>query len=175
MIRGLLILGFPFLLLIHLTSCSAQANQKEDQNEVLSFPTFEADNNQQKSIIYRSDDFGQTWTGIGQGLAVDVQASFIISFGDEMLLATDNAGLFLSKQNGQKWQQIGQGLPSKKINAVFTDGADIYVATYQTGIHLSQDYGMTWKALNYDLANLRVQDILIVEDKLMVGTDNGIY
>lgn len=122
-----------------------------------------------------SSDFGRSWQNVSGNLPDDIQASFLEPKGEEIVMATDNLGLWLSGQNRTTWKEIGQGLPAKKINALYVSGEEIYVGVYREGIYRSFDEGQTWTSLNFDLPNLSVQAINVYKDRVFVGTDLGIY
>lgn len=128
-----------------------------------------------RSPLYQSLDYGATWEAVGQNLPSELQASFLAKFGNQLLLATDNAGLFLSDTAKKDWQQIGEGLPNSKINALHVIDNRILLGVYQAGIYESTDKGNTWTSLNFDLPDLSVHAIHEVEGRLIVGTDTGIF
>lgn len=125
--------------------------------------------------LYVSKDFGKTWQDASSNLPDNVQTSFIEPMGDELLLATDNMNLFLSRNNRRSWQQIGNALPNHKINALHISGKDIFVGVYNSGIYKSANNGRSWQSLNFNLPNLRVQAILTLGTIIYVGTDIGIF
>ncbi|MEL6195381.1 MAG: hypothetical protein AAFR66_25215 [Bacteroidota bacterium] len=122
-----------------------------------------------------SSDFGRSWQNVSGNLPDDIQASFLELKGEEIVIATDNLGLWLSSENKTTWKEIGQGLPAKKINALYVSGEEIYVGVYREGIYRSSDEGQTWTSLNFDLPNLSVQVVHVYQNNIFVGTDLGIY
>ena len=122
-----------------------------------------------------SNDFGKTWESATENLPEDIQVSFIAQKGSEMVLASDNMGIFISSENKLKWNSIGKKLPNTKINALFVLGEKIYVGVYRQGIYQSTNEGQTWESLNNNLQNLNVQSILKLDEQLLVGTDEGVF
>ena len=125
--------------------------------------------------LYRSSDYGLTWQAFGEGLPNGTQVSFMEMLGNEMVLATDNEGVLISENNLTAWKSVGLELPNKKINGLHIANGNIYVTVYKKGIYYSPNRGQNWISLNYDLPELRLQTILRLSDKLLVGGDSGIY
>jgi photosystem II stability/assembly factor-like uncharacterized protein len=122
-----------------------------------------------------SSDFGKTWESATENLPEDIQVSFIEQKGSEMVLASDNKGIFISSENKSKWNSIGDKLPDTKINALLVSGEIIYAGVYRQGIYKTTNEGKTWKSLNYNLQNLNVQSILKLDEQLLIGTDEGVF
>ena len=155
------------LLVIFMSTCSSpQAQSPAMEVEKVQVP---------RSPLYTSSDYGHSWQDASYNLPQDIEASFLERIGEELLLATDNMGLFLSSQKRSFWTAIGNELPSMKINALHVFGKNIYVGPYRAGIYVSADQGQSWESLNYDLPDLRVQAIYQNEKGLLVGTDSGIF
>lgn len=129
----------------------------------------------ERSPILISRNFGQSWEPIEAGLPKDIQVSFMELKGQEIVLASDNRGVYISKENRSQWHWIGEGLPNPKINALYVSGETIYIGVYKNGIYQSLDAGISWEALHYNLPDLNVQSIYRAEDHLLVGTDAGIF
>lgn len=125
--------------------------------------------------VYFSTDFGDSWEPGHPGLPADAQVSFIATLGNEILIATDSHGLFISINDKTGWSQIGGSLPVKKITALFESNGTIFVGLFEHGIYSSDDLGLNWNPLSYNLPNLRVRAIIEVNDGLFVGTDEGIF
>lgn len=127
------------------------------------------------SPVYLSTDGGLSWKAIKAGLPENVQGSFLCPYQDELLLATDNKGIFLSQKNKTSWKDISGNLPGKKINALFAHKKDVWVGVYQQGVFKSDDLGKTWINYSFNLPDVRVQAILIVDDQILLGTDSGLF
>jgi len=162
------------ILLLHLLlSCNTTENKNTAPNTPPSPNSIMIP--EKLSPLLTSNDFGQTWESVGDDLPEDIQVSFLEERGTEMVLASDNMGVFISKDNKSKWESIGDSLPIKKINALHVSGETIYVGVYRQGVYQTSDEGQTWESLNYDLQNLNVQTMLKVGEQLLVGTDDGIF
>ena len=118
---------------------------------------------------WTGSNYGGDWINIGWDLPANIEASFLATLGDELVLATDNAGLFLSSNNKTRWRQIGRDLPGKKINALLVDGNTIYVGVYQKGVFKGDASDLLWESLNYNLTDLLVQSLAIYGNDLFVG------
>ena len=125
--------------------------------------------------VYSSFNAGITWHPASNGLPDDVQVSFLAKKGDEIVMATDNHGLFMTVGGRSAWENIGKGLPGKKITALFVSEEEIYVGLFDQGIFKRSNNGGSWVSLNQNLPNLRVRAITRVDDRLIVATDLGIY
>jgi len=128
-----------------------------------------------RQIIYSTSDNGKTWNPAIQGLPNDTKASFFEKKGNEIVFGTENKGLFITKNDRQKWKDIGEKLPSKKINALYISGNEIYTGLYNEGIFVTKNSGESWQSLNRGLPNLKVQAILKRKNEIFVGTDIGIF
>ncbi|MEN0005355.1 MAG: hypothetical protein AAF798_14480 [Bacteroidota bacterium] len=124
--------------------------------------------------LYSSTDYGQTWQVASSNLPVGLQVSFLDTLEGELVLATDDRGLYLSTNDRTSWYSIGEQLPNPKINALLVHEGTIYVGVYGAGIFESRDRGQSWLPLNYNLTDLRVQAILVLDGQLLIGTDTGI-
>jgi photosystem II stability/assembly factor-like uncharacterized protein len=128
-----------------------------------------------RSVVSSSSDDGATWVPKSTGLPEDAQASFFARQGDELLLATDNRGLFRTTNKRMRWEPLGRQLAAAKITALHAHSDEVLVGVYQRGIHRSEDGGEKWSALNEGLPNLNVRAIVRCKANLFVGTNTGIY
>jgi len=167
------------LLLISTIFFACNNSQKENNTKnpeanysVASLPNDTLFNRQ---IIYSSSDNGKTWNPSITGLPNDTKASFFEKKGNEIVFGTENKGLFITENNRKEWKDIGEKLPSKKINALHISGEGIYAGLYNEGIYVTNNDGDLWQSLNEGLPNLKVQGILKIRNEILIGTDVGIY
>lgn len=168
---------FVLLLLPIIFSCNSVVNKKEVPLPKTTNLSLLIDKNKAegRSPLFMSKDFGVTWQAATNDLPSDLQVSFLESKGTEIVLASDNKGIFISQDRQSKWEQINHGLPNQKINALHISEGAIYAGIYQAGIYQTMDEGKSWGPLNYNLPNLRVQSILKLDKQLLVGTDEGVF
>jgi photosystem II stability/assembly factor-like uncharacterized protein len=128
----------------------------------------------EKSPILISKDQGLSWDD-GSNLSTDIMASFIEPFGDELILATEQHHLYLSKGNISRWKRVGLNLPGNKINALHIADEEILIAVFKNGVFGSSDQGQSWVSYNENLPDLKVLAVLALGNELLVATDSGIY
>jgi len=151
---------------------NAKAKEKQKENpENLPKRISAAD----RHPVLISRDFGESWEASSSGLPQNLQVSFMELKGEEIVLASDNKGIYISGNQRSSWRSIADELPNPKINALAVQGEIIYAGVYRQGIYWSNDEGENWESLNFDLPNLNIQSILFFEQKLFVGTDQGIF
>lgn len=159
----------------HFNQKDSSANQPNNPVDTISLSNKIINTNFKRGVVAFSTDKGYTWKPLNEGLPKNTQASFIDKKDNELVLATDNQGVFITENNKSKWKYIGQGLPTPKINALQIAGNDIYLGLYSQGIFKSSNNGNSWQSLNEGLPNLGVQAILKLNGNLIVGTDIGIF
>ena len=175
----LFIFFLPLLFVI--TGCNQVIEQepsteKPFESPILDFPNHSTkQNNSKRSPLMISKDFGKTWLPFAQELPKDLQVSFLEQKGTELVVASDNRGMFISKANKSTWRSISDQLPDTKINALHVSGNTIYAGVFRKGIYYTINEGQSWLALNFDLPDLNVQSILNTNEQLFVGTDIGIF
>ncbi len=149
--------------------------------------------------VLRSLDRGDHWWPISPDLTTkkpygDVPYATITSLSESPLrpgllyAGTDDGRLWVTKNEGGKWEEIGKKLPGKWVSRVtasrYAEGR-VYVC--ETGyreddfgiyVFRSDDYGKTWKSISAGLpaesANVIREDPL-ADGLLYLGTDLGIY
>ncbi|HEX7486404.1 MAG TPA: hypothetical protein VF332_09640, partial [Vicinamibacterales bacterium] len=90
-----------------------------------------------KTYIYASNDFGQTWTSIGANLAAEVARTITedLKNPDVLYLGTET-GLFASVDRGKSWVRLGANLPTVRIDEITLHPRDnaMLLATHGRGI-----------------------------------------
>jgi ligand-binding sensor domain-containing protein len=87
--------------------------------------------------VFRSDDFGATWTITGlTGLT-----TYALHAMDSLLFAgTSGGGVYLSSDSGATWTPFNNGLPSTQVARLTSDGVYLYAGTLGGGLFR---YGIT--------------------------------
>ena len=98
--------------------------------------------------LYRTRDFGQTWTEIVNGLPVDeAGGSFtrVVRADTKrkgLLFAGTESGLHVSFDDGDHWQSLMQNLPNTPVRDITIKGNDLIVATHGRGLWILDDISM---------------------------------
>ncbi len=128
--------------------------------------------------VYRSDDAGDTWVSIADGLPTDFGFTMVVHAHDpdtiyvfpivadsERIPPEGKARVWRSRDAGQTWQELGGGdLPDGFFSAVMrdamcTDGADplgVYVGARNGTIFASADEGDSWTEIAQNLPDVMV-------------------
>ena len=98
--------------------------------------------------IYRTHDFGKTWTKIVTGLPPSAPggASVNVVRADHarrgLLFAGTESGVFVSFDDGDHWQSLQLNLPTTIVSDIAIHGNDLIVGTYGRGIWVLDDYAV---------------------------------
>jgi photosystem II stability/assembly factor-like uncharacterized protein len=98
--------------------------------------------------LYRTRDFGKTWTKIVTGLPTDEPSgSFarVIRADTKragLLFAGTESGMYVSFDDGDLWQSLAQNLPNTSYRDIAIKGNDLVVGTYGRGIWILDDYSV---------------------------------
>jgi photosystem II stability/assembly factor-like uncharacterized protein len=98
--------------------------------------------------LYRTRDFGKTWTKIVTGLPTgQPSGSFVRAVRADtkqagLLFAGTESGMFVSFDDGDQWQPLMQGLPNTSYRDIAIKGNDLIVATYGRGLWVLDDISM---------------------------------
>lgn len=118
--------------------------------------------------VYRSDDRGDNWVDIGEGLSSDFGFPLALHPHDpETLYLAPQIGsdrryfpegrmaVWRSRDSGESWESLTQGLPEESYQGVLREGlavdplepCGVYVGTTGGGLFNSRDQGETWEQL----------------------------
>ncbi|MEM6766193.1 MAG: hypothetical protein AAF655_14745, partial [Bacteroidota bacterium] len=158
-IKHILPLLFSYLLFL-ISSCQSPSHEVGKGNQVVPSPALRIEESSfTRYPLLVSSDYGSSWQNGSRNLPDDISVSFLEQKGEEIVIATNNKGLWISRDQFNRWQQIGTELPSLKVNALHIDGDNVYVGVFRKGIYHSPDEGASWQSLNYDLPTLSIQAI----------------
>lgn len=93
--------------------------------------------------IYRTDDYGQTWTkivdGIRPGDYVHAVREDTVRAG--LLYAGTEHGPYVSFDNGAHWQSLALNLPDTQISDMVVEKNDLVIATHGRSFYILDDIG----------------------------------
>jgi photosystem II stability/assembly factor-like uncharacterized protein len=131
-----------------------------------------------------SDDNGVTWKGcLWQNSIQSSYSSSAVAIDpknkEEMVLATNGAGVNITTDGCQSWQESNAGLGSLFVNSVAIDPNNvntIYAGT-DGGAYISTDGGKTWGQVNDGLLGATVVYTIVVDkdSNVYAATPYGIF
>lgn len=130
--------------------------------------------------LYRSEDTGETWQLVRDG----IQSLLWIDPADSAVLYAlgESGGLLKSTDRGITWTAIGTGLPTDVGLGLLvgdpSNPAVLYIGVAYNGVFRSADAGRTWTAFNDGISHRFVGALLIPASgnpALYAGTDAGLF
>lgn len=91
--------------------------------------------------VWRTDDYGQTWTKIVNGIAANHYARAIREdpVREKMLYLGTEHGIYLSFDDGSHWQPLNQNLPDTPVHDIKVEARDLVIATHGRGFYVMDD------------------------------------
>jgi photosystem II stability/assembly factor-like uncharacterized protein len=97
-------------------------------------------------FIYKTADFGQTWTKISDSLPAKHPLAYAMSIAENpnrrgMLFAGTGHGFYYSLDDGARWTQFKDGLPAAPVTWIVVPKLwhDVVVSTYGRGLFILSD------------------------------------
>ncbi len=97
-------------------------------------------------FIYKTADYGRTWTRISDGLPKGHPLSYVMSVAENpnrkgMLFAGTGHAFFYSLDDGRTWTQFNEGLPAAPVTWIEVQPQyhDVVVSTYGRGLYILRD------------------------------------
>jgi len=114
--------------------------------------------------IMKSEDGGENWQPCG--LAGREVHEIQIAAYDESIIAaaTDDAGVYVSRDGGKVWRQRAMGMRGRTIYSIAFDPQEkgvLYCGGYLCGINKSTDYGEKWSPLYNEISDRTVRSLAI--------------
>jgi hypothetical protein len=104
--------------------------------------------------VYRTRDYGKTWTLITNGLATgESNGSYARILREDpkrpglLFLGTESA-MYVSFDDGDSWQSLMLNLPTTSFRDIAIKGNDLIVGTYGRGIFVLDDYAVLRQITN---------------------------
>ncbi|MEO0724714.1 MAG: glycosyl hydrolase [Bacteroidota bacterium] len=105
-------------------------------------------------MIYRTEDFGTTWTKVTRGIAPEdfVRVVREDPLREGLLYAGTETGLYVSYSSGKFWHRFQLNLPVCPISDLTIQGNDLIAATAGRGFWILDDLGFLQQSAGYLLA-----------------------
>lgn len=98
------------------------------------------------AAVYRTVDFGKTWTTISHGLTAEAGgrgSGEALACDDKqnglLFFATGN-DVFFSRDDGDHWQTLNQNLPVTRLSDLVVHGDDLVLSTFGRGLWILDDF-----------------------------------
>jgi len=91
-----------------------------------------------KPYVFRTDDYGETWTAINGGVAANDFARGIREDPKRarlLYLGTEH-GVYVSFDDGAKWESLRQNLPDTPVHDIAVEARDLVIATHGRGFYV---------------------------------------
>jgi len=97
-----------------------------------------------RPYIYRTDDYGASWTPITNGIASDdyVHAVREDPKRSGLLFAGTEHGIYVSFDNGGEWQSLRLNLPDTQVADLVIEGDDLVIATHGRSFYILDDISL---------------------------------
>jgi photosystem II stability/assembly factor-like uncharacterized protein len=98
-------------------------------------------NDDRKPYIFKSADYGKTWTTIVNGIPPN---DFVHAVREDpvrpgLLFADTEHGIYVSFNDGEEWQPISLNLPDTQVPDLVIEGKDLVIATHGRSFYVLDD------------------------------------
>jgi photosystem II stability/assembly factor-like uncharacterized protein len=96
-----------------------------------------------KPYLYRTDDYGTTWTAIVNGIGT---GDFVHAVREDtkrsgLLYAGTEHGIYVSFDHGARWQSLRLNLPDTQVPDMVVEEHDLVIATHGRSFYILDDIG----------------------------------
>ncbi len=123
--------------------------------------------------VFRTTDYGKTWTKITNGLPANEPTQSIREDPKRqgLLFLGTNYGLWISFDAGDHWQKFSRNLPTVQVSDLQIRDNDLAIATHGRGFYVMYNIGPL-RQLTPDIAQAPVH--LFKPDETVRGVDRGV-
>src|SRR5581483_2746844 len=91
--------------------------------------------------IWRTHDFGRTWTKITSGIAANDYVSSVREDPKRkgLLYAGAEHGIYVSLDDGDHWESLRLNLPDTQVSDIWVEQNDVAIATHGRGFYILDD------------------------------------
>ncbi len=173
-----------FLLLLF-SSCTKQnssGNQLSSPVETISkAPIYDHSKDNEPStndngIIFFSFDNGDSWENKSIGLPEGISSTDIATSDGLIGISTKQDGIFFYEFQANIWRRSANNPPTpNNLDALIFFNDQLFVGAENAGIFISDIQGQSWRPYNKGLEDLTIRKFAVVNNKLFVGTNGGLY
>ncbi|MGD8780734.1 MAG: T9SS type A sorting domain-containing protein [Ignavibacteria bacterium] len=122
--------------------------------------------------VFRSDDFGQSWYSVLDGIL----GGSSIAFCNSKTYVDLDGNLYCSRDTGRTWNILNtDSIFPGNVSEIISDGNSLYVRIQAEALYGSSDNALTWDSLKTNFSN-NFFDVLVQDSCVYVGTfSNGFY
>jgi photosystem II stability/assembly factor-like uncharacterized protein len=137
--------------------------------------------------LYRSTNGAKLWRQMAScalgsgGSCYFISALSVAPYDGNVVMAGSNAGgITISRDAGSSWSRVPDGhLPFAYVSSVRSFEAGVLYVTFSRygvpKVWRSQDSGATWQDMNGNLPDVPVNDILLLDGKLLLASEVGMF
>ncbi|MBK9246625.1 MAG: hypothetical protein IPM69_00555 [Ignavibacteria bacterium] len=122
--------------------------------------------------MFRSSDNGKNWKPVESEMDLYIST---LAFSGTNLYATGRNKVYISKDLGESWISVSNGLPNKNVNSIGVVGTNIIAGIQNGGAYISLDSGNNWSAINAGFIDRTVYTFITVGNTIFTGTESGVY
>ena len=122
--------------------------------------------------IWKTDDFGETWTRIVGGMREDAYVNSVREDPNRagLLYAGTNHGVYISYDDGASWQELNPDLPDMPITDVIPEHDELAMASHGRGFWVLDNVG----PLRQAEAGMTERDLVLFEPAVAYRSANGV-
>ena len=141
-----------------------------------------------RDSIYKSEDFGDTWTSVGKpvSFAGTIKQAAIAENNSDIIVIASYQNINKSVDGGKTFSNIKNTLPNSSIEDIAFDPNNdnviiVVYASYQADnkkVYITQDGGQSWTNITYNLGNMPIRSVVIDNTpaaNIYLGAEIGVY
>ncbi len=122
--------------------------------------------------MFRSIDFGNTWTNVSCGY--DTVINSVAINVDKLYAGMKKYGVSISSDYGDSWHHSNDiSIQDNPITDFAFHDSIVFISTEKNGVYMSNDYGNTWISINNGLVPAKILSLESGSGTLYAGSDKA--